>query len=253
MAKEKVATLEKGNIYFFYRPKIDVGEDISGSDDMQNFYFVLSPESDNNYRLVIIGKENLPNFSKNEKSWGFIKNSSTSKKQIREELESYSYETKTRGVRETPSARPCGEGVYRIVRHGNHTHFIYALELPEKPDKVQKELNIREQGNYIISVKNPDKGQPANAGLSKDQKADFPKKLKELFEDKRFVPIDPPKFLNYDFAELMFIGVDKDVKKELGIDLNPEEESENKADIFKDLKIDKKEHPAEPLFEGEWT
>ncbi|MEX1136591.1 MAG: hypothetical protein WEB89_06795 [Balneolales bacterium] len=252
MAKENVETLEKGNIYFFYRPKIDVGENISGVDDIQNFYFVLGPKAEKNARLMIIGKESLPGFSKNEKSWGFVKRSST-KKQISEELGSFSYETKTRGKRENPVARPCGEGVYQIVSHGDHTHLIYALELPEEPDKVQKALKIREEGNYIVSVKNPEKGQPANAGLSKDQKADFPKKLHGLFEDKRFVPVDPPDFLNYDHAEIMFIGIDKDVKKELGIELNPEKETENKADIFKDLNIDKQEHPAGPLFEGEWT
>ncbi|MEX0780605.1 MAG: hypothetical protein WD037_12750 [Balneolales bacterium] len=59
--------------------------------------------------------------------------------------------------------------------------------------------------------------------------------------------------MNYDHAEIMFIGIDKDVKKELGIELNAEKESENKADIFKDLHIDKRKHPVEPLFEGEWT
>lgn len=252
MVKENVKTLEKGNIYFFYRPKIDVKEHISGKGGIQNFYCVLSAKENKNTRLLLIGKEEMPGLSEHEKFWSFVSSASILKKQIRENLESYTYETKTLGEREQPPARPCGEGVYRIVKHEDHTHLIYALELPKKRSEVQKALNIKRKGNYIISVKNPKKGQPKDAGLSKDQKADFPKRLEEKFEDKRFAPIDPTDFLNYKHAEILFIGVDKNVKDELGIELDPEKESKNNADIFKDLHLDKKENPVAPMFKGKW-
>lgn len=252
MAKENVELLEKGHIYFFYRPKIDAKDAIESKEDVQNFYCALSPKDDKYTRLLIIGQEALPDLSNHEKFWSFVTRASTSKKQIREELESYSYETETRGEREQPPARPCGEGIYRIVKHDDHTHLVYALELPKKRSDVQKALNIKREGNYIISVKNPEKGQPKNAGLSKDQKADFPKRLEEKFEDRRFVPLDPADFLNYENAEILFIGVDKGVKDELGIDLNPKNKSKNNADIFKDLHIDKEENPIEPMLTGKW-
>lgn len=253
MAKKNVETKEKGNIFFFYRPKIDIKGDITGPDDIQNFYCVLSSKGDKHYRLIIIGREHLPSISKKEKFWGFVVKSSKNKKQIVEELQSHVYETKTRGTRQEPAARPCGEGIYRIVKHGDHTHLVYVLELPKKPEKVQKALKIQEEGSYIISVKNPEKGQPKNAGLSKDQKAKFPKRLQGKFENKKFLPLDPADFLNYEHAELMFIGAKIDVKKELGIELKPEKETESKADVFKDLNLDKKEYLIEPLFEGKWS
>lgn len=40
--------------------------------------------------------------------------------------------------------------------------------------------------------------------------------------------------------------------KELGIDLKPEDETEARAEIFKDLKLEREEHPTRPLFEGKW-
>ncbi|MBA3900092.1 MAG: hypothetical protein H0X62_07770 [Bacteroidetes bacterium] len=253
MKNEDVKTLEKGNIFFFYRPKIDVKADISSANDVQNFYCLLSPQGNKEFRLIIIGKEHLPNISKKEKLWGFVSKASRSKNQIKKELQSFTYETKTRGKREQPAARPCGEGVYRIVQHEDHCHLVYALELPDEPKKVQKALKIPEEGSYIISIKNPEKGQPKNAGLGKDQKAKFPKKLQSKFKDRKFIPASPPTFLNYQYAEILFIGASKDVKKELGMKLNPENETEKEADIFKALSLDKEEHPLEALFEGEWV
>jgi hypothetical protein len=38
----------------------------------------------------------------------------------------------------------------------------------------------------------------------------------------------------------------------LGIELHPQHESKWSADIFKDLHMEKSEHPIEPLFTGEW-
>jgi len=36
--------LEKGHAYFFYRPKIDVGDKVEGANDVQRFHMVLLPE-----------------------------------------------------------------------------------------------------------------------------------------------------------------------------------------------------------------
>ena len=32
-----------------------------------------------------------------------------------------------------PPARPAAEGIYAIVRHGDHTHLAYVIELPQRP------------------------------------------------------------------------------------------------------------------------
>ena len=39
---------------------------------------------------------------------------------------------------------------------------------------------------------------------------------------------------------------------ELGIELNADRESLDSADLFKDLRMDKKNKPTEPLTKGEW-
>jgi hypothetical protein len=90
-------------------------------------------------------------------------------------------------------------------------------------------------------------------GLDEERQADFPKELQGKFGGRRFADLDPPDFLNYEGAELLFIGAAEDVSEGLGIELEAEEESESTAEIFKDLRLEKSQHPIEPLLEGEWA
>jgi hypothetical protein len=68
------------------------------------------------------------------------------------------YETKTRGHRVNPAARPVGEGVYTLVRHHSGTRtdirLVYKLEYPgpHKKHEPQDALNIEDQASYIIQV-----------------------------------------------------------------------------------------------------
>ena len=119
---------------------------------------------------------------------------------------------------------------------------------PADPDKVQRDLQIEQEGSYIITVKNPEAGSPGGAGLQGRQKADFPKRLQEVFGDRKFADFDPADFLDHEGAELILIAAKEDPKKELGVQL----ESEKTADIFADLKLKREEHPLGPLFEGKW-
>lgn len=254
MAKENEerTTLERGNIYFFYQPKVE-REKAKGLGDVQRFYLVLSPHGKKIYRRIVLGEKRLPDVEDGDrKSWGFVDMVTPDAEGIRSELEEDFYETKTRGERHEPAARPVGEGVYSFVRHGDHTHLLYALELPKEPGWPQEELHIQEEGSYIISVKNPEAPSPARAGLSAEQKVEFPGTLQERFHGRKFLPVDPLDFLNYEGAELMLIGVAEDISKELGIELDAAEENERTAEIFRDLRIRKSEHPVEPLFHGKW-
>ena len=59
-AKERVETLEKGDIYFFYRPKVET-EEVHGRAEVQRFYMVLAPERPRRrYRLFVVGRKKLP-------------------------------------------------------------------------------------------------------------------------------------------------------------------------------------------------
>lgn len=244
--------LETGSIYFFYRPKIGK-EDVKSTSQVQRFHIVLSPQGKKEYRLLTVGKKELPEIGKKEQYWGFVQKYGEKPEEVEDELDPGKYETKTRGERKIPAARPVGEGVYAIAIHENdHTHLAYLLEFPKEEKEVQKAFNIKKQGSYIINVKNPNTSSPPGVGLGADQKADFPENLQKKFENRRFYMINPPEFLNYQGAEIILIGAKEDIGKELGIKADLEKETNYEADIFKDLKLEKEQHPLEPLFKGKW-
>lgn len=249
---QQLLTLEQGNIYFFYRPKIEQEAPESVA-DVQKLYMVLSPNDKSRYRLTIIGRKHLPDVSESaQRFWCFVQKVFDRPDSLRKELEETTYTTKTRGTRTLPAARPAGEGVYRILRHDNHTHLVYALELPRQPGDVQEAFGIAQEASFIVSVKNPDKASPTHVGLQGEEKAAYPKRLQEAFQERRFADLDPPEFLDYPGTEFLVVAAAEDVGAELGIDLHPQEETESQADIFQDLRLDKSAHPVKPLFQGAW-
>jgi hypothetical protein len=139
-----------------------------------------------------------------------------------------------------------------IARHDHHTHLAFALELPERPGEVQEELNIPREGSYIVTVKNPDVDAPPAVGLPEEGRAELPQRLRERFHGRRFIPVDPPDFLDREGAEFVLIGADEDDFEELGVRLNPEQETLETAELFNELRMERSEHPLRPLFEGRW-
>jgi hypothetical protein len=250
--KETAETLERGNIYFFYRPRVEEHAP-EGIEDIERMYMVLSPERKERYRLALIGRKKLPETSHQgrERVWGFMDTVRKDPSSIRAMLEEESYSTKTRGRRTRPAARPLGEGVYRIVRHEGHTHLIYALELPERLGAAQKEFDIQKEASYVLTIANPERSSPPAAGLSKVRRASFPNHLKELFRDRKFVDADPPEFLDHEGAEFLLVSAAEDIKEELGVTMRKDKEKPTTADLFKELRLDRKKNPVEPLFKGE--
>jgi hypothetical protein len=252
--------LEQGNIYFLYRPKVRSEDESKGGngdaaaediDDVQNFYIVLKPHG-GRFRLINVGRKRLPDIEGHERIWGFVEKVADSGKEIEEELQRDTYETKTRGERVRPAARPAGEGVYALVRQGNKLHLVWALELPKKPGPVQKAFNIPEEASLAISIANPEKrGGPRTAQLSEEQQPDYPKTLQKEFRGRKFASEDP-RLLDYEGAEVIFIGARDDPEEAYHIDLQPQKESEGSADIFNQLRFAKSRHPVEPLLRGEW-
>jgi hypothetical protein len=170
---------------------------------------------------------------------------------LQEALGEQDYTTKTRGVRHVAAARPVAEGVYAIVRHGEHTHLTYRLELPRRAGAALRELNIRQEASYIIAVKNPASRDLPGAGLDPQHVVRFPHRLQRKFGGRRFIPLDPPSFLDDDGAELMLIGAAESPRAELGIEFKPDHEDEHTADVLKELRLPRKV-AREPLFEGAW-
>jgi hypothetical protein len=244
--------LERGNIYFVYRPKVEHTA-AAGLEDIQRFFVILSPSEKRRYRLLVIGRKKLPAISDDqERNWGFVQKVSGNPEDVEDELDRLTYPTRTRGERHLSPARPAGEGVYTIARHETHTHLAFALELPERPGEVQEELNIPAEGSYIITVKNPDVEAPPGLALPEEDRPDLPQRLRERFHSRRFIPADPPDFLDREGTEFVLIGADEDVFEELGVQLDPQRETLETAELFNDLRMERTAHPLKPLFEGRW-
>jgi hypothetical protein len=247
-----IEVLERGDIYFAYRPRIDVPT-VRGLGDVQRFYMILSPSGKRSHRLIVIGGKRLPAPGGNgdRKTWGFVDRVAARAEDVEDELDPRTYTTQTRGERQVAPARPAGEGVYALVRHGQHTHLAYALELPASPGEVQRALGIAREGSYIVAVKNPDAPSPTGVGLDERQRARLPKALAERFRGRRFIPLDLPDFLDHEGTELVLVGAGGEVEA-LGLDLEPERETAATAEIFRELKLERSVHPLGPLFEGKW-
>src|SRR5258706_21178 len=188
-AREAAArAVESGDIYFAYRPKVGKRSARSLS-DVQRFYTILSPRGKRVYRLVIVGAKRLPSLGRDgdRKTWGFVEKVAERPEDVEDELDPKTYRTKTRGERRLEAARPAGEGVYAVVRHRDHTHLAYILELPPRPGPVQRALRIAEQASYIVSVKNPDAPAPPGLGLDGARRPKYPKKLAGLFGGRRSI------------------------------------------------------------------
>ncbi|KAG0035353.1 hypothetical protein BGZ82_005311 [Podila clonocystis] len=214
--------LEKGQAYFFYRPKIDVDQP-SGPEDVQKLYLLLSPDeaigrlktaekskgkntsksSGNDkahHRLIIIPRKSLPMKGQKynqpgSRNWAFVDTASPDLSAIEKNLGEYTYSTKTRGDRTQSAARLVAEARYELIYNLDHrphtSHFIYNLEVPVEPGPVQVAFNIEKAGQFMIQVKNPQIKTPATergaqryASL-KGAAAKLPKHLQSKFQGIR--------------------------------------------------------------------
>jgi hypothetical protein len=266
MVKEEKESevIEHGDIFFFYRPKVDT-EEVQDIEDVQRFYMITSPMAEgkrqsnkNIYRLFLVGQKQLPEIvegksTSKERNWALNTLTTSNADDIHKELLAAEYTTETRGKRRIAAAVPAGEGKYSIVKHDGHTELAYLLELPEVPGSTQREFEIRKEASYIVSVKNPNINVPSFAAFSSNKKPKYPKHLMEKFGDRRWISIEDPDLINYENTQLLLIGArKKDVEEELGIDIDEQRETENSADMFKELKLRKQEVPLKPLLKGKF-
>lgn len=242
--------VEKGDIFFAYRPRIGEHE-TEGLGDVQRFFMVLKPEGQSTVRLAILGRKRLPQADEHERIWGFIDTVAKSGTEIGAELKEHRYSTKTRGERAVPAARPAGEGVYALLQRGRNLHLSYELELPRRSGEVQEEFNIPQQGAYILSIANPERAAPPSAGLSAREEPHYPKSLQKEFGSRRFAPADP-RLLDFEGAEFILIGARTDPEQAYELDIAAEHENAAKADTFRQLKISRRTQPLDPLLEGRW-
>ena len=123
--RSSVKVLEKGDIFFLFRPNLDEFSP-GGLIDIRRFYLVLHPEGKDLFRLIAIGKKRLPaDVDGVQRHWGFVDGVFGTAEELKAAA------TGLTGMRQLTeeNLRPAGEGVYALVLHGNHTHLAYVLEL----------------------------------------------------------------------------------------------------------------------------
>ena len=109
--------IEQGDIFFFYRPKIDT-EEVEGIEDVQRFYMVTSSIEDveskkkkeGKYRLFLVGQKQLSEIvegrsTSKERNWALNILTTSNPEDIHKELLPAEYTTETRGKRRL--ARSC--------------------------------------------------------------------------------------------------------------------------------------------------
>ena len=253
--------LEQGDIYFFYRPKKN-SSTVKDIADVRRFFMVTASYKQNNgepskntqqfYRLFVIGKKSLPEIRKSEaraseRYWARVGGIFKDQNDLTNELFSDEF-------REGDAARPVGAGKYVIVRHQKHAEIAYVLETPDKPGEAQEELGIEKEASYIITVINPKN--PAPEGFpSAEEHPKYPDKvLKEFTESENFTSlIADTRLIDFPNAQVILIGAreGKDIiKRDLGIDMDNDDKRKKDLDILNKLKSSFKNVPTKPLTEG---
>jgi hypothetical protein len=185
---------------------------------VQRFLIVLKPEGENLFRLLIVGRKRLPKAGEHERFWGFVDHVTDSADALERRLRESEYQTQTRGRRHAPAVRPAGEGVYAITLLNGQMHLAYALELPKHPSEVQRAFNIAPEAGFALSIKNPEAGAPPGAGLSEEEKPEYPEKLQEELRERRFEREDV-RMLDYPGAEFILVGAREDPERAYHLEL----------------------------------
>lgn len=173
--------LEKGFIYFFFRPRVNI-EDPQSMGDVARSFFVLRPtvigakfdegqgpvDKDASCRLMILPKKKFPTSAK-ERDMGFVEKAGQSMQALHEKfIAGKTYQTSTRGERHTEEARPYAEGVYAITSTQRASHLAYILTIPAELGDVQEDFGLQPRGSWIVQSKSPKYAGPPVGQLPKD-------------------------------------------------------------------------------------
>ena len=251
--------LEKGIIYFFFRGRVGINEP-SDVNDIARSYIILRPlphgaklgegpigDAGSN-RMLALPKKVLP-VSPKDRFMTFVEKTKISMDDIKSQLSSSDYSTKTAGTRHTPAAAPIGEGIYAITQTGRETHLAYILTIPSELGEVQQEVGLRQRGSYITSAKNPQSSGPANASLP--QGAEYPQeyvlrsqslksylliscRILDEFHGRGWMPLQP-KLLDYEYTQFLLIGHNDDALEKAAKPQNGEEEKPEKETPLEEM------------------
>ena len=110
--ENSVVELEKGQIYFMYRPKVMLTE-VENMDDVQKLILVLVPDNSDEKRVIHIPRKTLP--EKGEKRLAIVDDVEEDIEElVKKSIKSETYDTFTKGPRRLDCCRPLAEGRYVI-------------------------------------------------------------------------------------------------------------------------------------------
>ncbi len=188
-----VDVLERGDIRFFYRPRVQPADGPVTTPGVQSFFAVLSTARGTHRRLRI-GRKRLP-VTSGERLWARVERVGSFERVLAGQLEDEEYTTKTRGERYQPGARAIAEGCYALVRHDDHIHLAYRIDRPETD--VPDEVRVPDAGSHLLLFKR------------------IPRTRAVWTTD------GAPARLDEEGAEVVLVGVDDEPERELGVDVLP--------------------------------
>ncbi len=257
-----VHVLESGNVAFSYRPKKGIAHP-KGPDDLERVYFILFPDDQSRHqnRLLNVAHGVFPRIAPGvalpaERDWAFVEDVNHDPRGVVDALEkNVSAPPGPFGQRVRPWARIAGEGRYALARHGDHTHLVYYLHQPSQAGPVQRELEILPEASYVVAVKQPF----APSEINLKEKPAYPENLIKKFDGHGWIPIDPTSYLDYQWTQILLIGAETDVEKELGIRLNSGQENQADKEALRLLRSESTEAAnkwhveiLEPMLKGAW-
>jgi hypothetical protein len=208
--------LEHGSILFLYRPRVETPE-VTDLGDVQRLLVLLSAEDAQYQRLIAVGRKRLSRSAKRERFWGFVDLVLTPH-DMKAALGAQVYGTKTRGLRHLPAAVPIARGRYSLTAHGEHSHLHWSAARMTT-DPIAFEAEVEPEGNYLLSVANPDleiwglQEPPELQTRLFDElelhvaiPSPFPPAFQQRFGNRKYVAVDDPRWLDHPGAELLFIG-----------------------------------------------
>ncbi|CAK7273479.1 hypothetical protein SEPCBS119000_005677 [Sporothrix epigloea] len=215
--------LEKGNIYFFFRARVNTDEPHRLA-DVARTYIIVQPQpedgakrsSSGHCRLLALPKKVLPQTGR-DRFMAFVTKADASYAELESQfLTGSEAESQAKGdansndqaERHYPAATAVGEGVYAIIGTSRESHLVYVLSVPDKLGAVQKQLGLTSQrGCFLVSTKNPAFPMPGGAKMAGGG-PQYPKEIQDSFRSLRWVPMRP-EHLNYANSHLLLIGESK--------------------------------------------
>jgi hypothetical protein len=106
------------------------------------------------------------------------------------------------------------------------------LSESRQPGAVQRDLQIKAEASYVISVKDP--FMPSEIELEK--KLTYPEELRAKFDGHGRIRCAATTYLDYLWTQILLIGGTTDVRGDLGFTLDAGKQNERAEDAIRSLR-----------------